>query len=939
MLRITTIHSGEGAQRYFDAALSTADYYAKEPGMWGGKAAQRLGLEGRVQRKQFVSLSRNEVPGKKGERLTARTNTTREAAWDDPETGKPAKVANRRSGYDFTFSAPKSLSVYLAVNDDRAMEAMIKDAYRETMNDIENEIEVHTHGPTESHEVSGNLVYASFVHRETRPVGGIPDPHYHIHGFVFNATWREGEQRWTAIDKGETAANRTCYEALFFHRLADKLIAAGYGIRRTDSHFELASVSRELIEKFSKRTKLIEAEAKERYRKLEAEARALMKRTNMVFEDAFAQVVSQLGVRTREAKEAAKGISREDLVKNWKEQMTAAELECLDPVRVKGTPCENLLDVELAKHQAIEHSFANVSLKRDRHVEALLLRRGLGRVSISEAREFVFTDPRFMRPKAGSRFVTTKEVHADEAVSIEVAVAGQGKHQALGRQLPWSIENPLIAADPEQSAAIDYLLRSADLAISVHGPAGAWKTTFATEAIKAIETLSGRRVLVLAPSSSATDELRSLGFTNSETFQKFMSDPQIQMVARGQVLWIDESSFLSMRQGRWLLDFAKQHGCRVITPGDTRQHHSVDRGDWMRVMQRMGAIASAAITKIFRQQVPALREAIYEMSQERPEVGFDKLREFGAVHEVGDKEKRLREISALHVAAIKEQRSSLIVAPTHGECRAVAEAVRAAMKEEGLLFPVEHSVTRLERLNLTESQRRDAINYESGQVVEFHRIVKGVGENGRKERRFRSGEQWRVVNRAPTGGVLIEREGHRRFLPLEQAGKFNVYKACTLQVAVGDRLRMTKNFRSAGKSFRNNQSQQVTAISETGLITFDGGHQLDVAGGRLVHVDQGIAVTSYAAQGKTVDQVIVSAPVEAFSQVSQAQFYVSMSRARYSMHLFTDSAAALREAVCRPSKRLSPLEVMHARDQDLALHAELYRQSDRERNNGRGMER
>jgi ATP-dependent exoDNAse (exonuclease V) alpha subunit len=45
-------------------------------------------------------------------------------------------------------------------------------------------------------------------------------------------------------------------------------------------------------------------------------------------------------------------------------------------------------------------------------------------------------------------------------------------------------------------------------------------------------------------------------------------------------------------------------------------------------------------------------------------------------------------------------------------------------------------------------------------------------------------------------------------------------------------------------------------------------------------LDQGISVTSHASQGKTVDNLIVSAPVAAFAQVSQAQLYVSMSRAR-----------------------------------------------------------
>jgi hypothetical protein len=219
------------------------------------------------------------------------------------------------------------------------------------------------------------------------------------------------------------------------------------------------------------------------------------------------------------------------------------------------------------------------------------------------------------------------------------------------------------------------------------------------------------------------------------------------------------------------------------------------------------------VSKIFRQEVPALRDAVYERSQERPEAGFDKLKAFGGIHEITDKEERLSEIAKLHMAAIEEGRSSLIVAPTHGECRAIADTVRKAFKEQGLLGE-DHSITRLERLNLSEAQRRDAVNYEPGYVVEFHKIVKGAGESGRKEKRFRSGEQWRVVSRDPGGGVRVERDGQQRFLPLEQAGKFNVYKTAQLAVAVGDRIRVTKNFQSVGQKYRNNQFLTVTGIEE-----------------------------------------------------------------------------------------------------------------------------
>ena len=63
-----------------------------------------------------------------------------------------------------------------------------------------------------------------------------------------NATFDEVEQQWKALETGNTVADRIFFEAYFNHLLATKIQAAGYGIRRTESHFELASVSRELVE-------------------------------------------------------------------------------------------------------------------------------------------------------------------------------------------------------------------------------------------------------------------------------------------------------------------------------------------------------------------------------------------------------------------------------------------------------------------------------------------------------------------------------------------------------------------------------------------------------------------------------------------------------------------------------------------------------------------
>src|ERR1700726_1443032 len=128
-----------------------------------------------------------------------------------------------------------------------------------------------------------------------------------------------------------------------------------------------------------------------------------------------------------------------------------------------------------------------------------------------------------------------------------------------------------------------------------------------------------------------------------------------------------------------LQEFAIEHSCRLIVTGDTKQHHSVKWGDALRILERSGVIAQAELTKIHRQRIPQLRAAIEDLSKGRTTEGFDKLDKFGAIEEIPDDAGRLSAIAEKQIEALMAQRSSLIIAPTHCECRAVAGAVRKAM--------------------------------------------------------------------------------------------------------------------------------------------------------------------------------------------------------------------------------------------------------------------
>ena len=99
-----------------------------------------------------------------------------------------------------------------------------------------------------------------------------------------------------------------------------------------------------------------------------------------------------------------------------------------------------------------------------------------------------------------------------------------------------------------------------------------------------------------------------------------------------------------------------------------------------------------------------------------------------------------------------------------------------AQKTACLVSPEEHQVVCLERLNLTESQRRDAINYRAGQVVEFHRRARGG---------FKSGEKWEVIA-SDEKGVTVSRAGKQTLLPLAQANSFELCERRDTALAAGD---------------------------------------------------------------------------------------------------------------------------------------------------------
>src|ERR1700674_4919766 len=120
MIRVRQQDSADSAKKYY----TKADYLSEGQeiiGSWGGKGASRLGLEGVVDKIAFEQLCDNLDP-RTGEPLTVRTRS------------------ERRVGFDFPFSVPKSVSLLYAMSGDQDILGAFRAAVDETMREIEAEM-------------------------------------------------------------------------------------------------------------------------------------------------------------------------------------------------------------------------------------------------------------------------------------------------------------------------------------------------------------------------------------------------------------------------------------------------------------------------------------------------------------------------------------------------------------------------------------------------------------------------------------------------------------------------------------------------------------------------------------------------------------------------------------------------------------------------------
>jgi ATP-dependent exoDNAse (exonuclease V) alpha subunit len=162
-------------------------------------------------------------------------------------------------------------------------------------------------------------------------------------------------------------------------------------------------------------------------------------------------------------------------------------------------------------------------------------------------------------------------------------------------------------------------------------------------------------------------------------------------------------------------------------------------------------------------------------------------------------------------------------------------------------------------------------------------------------------------------------------LPLGYADRFEVYRPAQLTLAAGDRIRITRNGSTKDKKhdLDNGALFTVKGFTPQGDLIVD--HNW-VVGRDFGHIAHGVAVTSMASQGRTVDKVFIGLSSDSFPATNQRSFYVPVGRGKEQALVFTDSKKELLRAIERPDQPLSATELMHKRKRKPSLRQRLQKQ-------------
>jgi Ti-type conjugative transfer relaxase TraA len=702
MLSISPPMKGAGQGDYY-LDLAQEDYYTKggePPGKWYGEDTESLGVEGQVQAEDLRKLLEGYSPDGK-EKLV-------QNAGDE----------NRQSGWDLTFSAPKSVSTLWAVSDEetrKVIQQAQEKAVHAALDHIQDEAGFTRRGKGGEEIESAKLSFATFEHGTSRA----QDPQLHTHVLALNIGIREDGTTGTIRSKDifeQKMSAGAIYRAELSYQLEQSL---GLDSERDKSFFQLTGVPKDLQDEFSTRRKEIE-EALEK----------------SGYSGAVAAKVATLETR------GLKGHTpREELFEQWKgvaqehgfTQEKAKDLHGQAPDRDRKAELNGAVTEATAQITDKESYFSKQSLVR--YAAENAQGRGLSAKEVKNGvTEYLSNSPEIVKlgDRDGKTYYTTKEILEHEEKILKTSHDRKGENLTVGsKHVEAAIANRPTMLE-EQKDAVRHITQKEGATQIVTGFAGTGKS-YMLEAAKEAYQADGYKVFGAAPSGVAAKGLENDTGIKSETIHRTLMDLERgnMTLDKKSVLIVDEAGMVSTKLMSRLVDETSKSGAKLVLVGDERQIQSVQAGGALKSLKE--ELGFSELKDIRRQSEDWAKGAVKSFAEGDAQKALKAYNDKGLVT-VSDTPNEARDalISSWKKDGITAPKDNIIIASTNLDVSILnekAQSARFGAKElKGDAFQLKgKSYFEGDRVLFTQNSKWDGVaNGNLGTITGFDRQNKAI---------------------------------------------------------------------------------------------------------------------------------------------------------------------------------------------------------------------
>ncbi|EHR6806086.1 conjugative transfer relaxase/helicase TraI [Salmonella enterica] len=730
MLSISSIKGDAGYYSHED------NYYASGSleSRWMGEGAEKLGLKGEVASADMDAVRQGKLPD--GSDLSRMVNG----------------VNKHRSGYDLTFSAPKSVSVMALVGEDRRFIEAHNRAVAVVMQEVEKLVSarITEDGKTET-VLTGNMVAALYNHDTSRDL----DPQLHTHALVFNATFADEKWRSLASDtRMKTGFSENLYATkialgnLYRSALREDIESMGFETVAAGKNglWELKDVP---VDVFSSRSQAIREAAGP---------------------DASAKSRDVAALDTRQAKAWA---DPELLKADWRRRLADEKFDIDGYIRQAQARVEAPATV-VGGHSGIHAPDLSGGASSGEIADEQVRKAVSDTISALSEKKVQFTWSEMLAGTV-NRLPSAPGLFEQARAGIDAAIAGQRlipldrekgvftsdihllNELSVHQLARTAIQEQTVLVFPERAKerdipagdAVSVLTQDKSPVAILSGRGGAQALRERTEDVAMMARSQGREVMVIAADGHSGQFLSESPHLAGHVMLRSQMNADTVLPVQGTVI-IDRAERLSLKETVLLQEKALSAGAQLIFM-DTENRQGT--GNALSVLKE-GGIPQY---RFYGTQLPEVR----------------------LVSEA-DKRSRYSQLAQDYVRLSAEGRDVVAQVTGSRDQQQLTDAIRDARREAGELGREQVTLQVLEPVWLDSKNRHQRDNYRAGMVMERWDAEKKTMTRHTIDR----------VAEATNSLVLQGEDGSRLTLKVTQVdGSWSLYRSRTLAVSEGERVR------------------------------------------------------------------------------------------------------------------------------------------------------